>query len=323
MRLLFILLLTVFFTLPSFAAPKWYLNQEVVHQSFEILGYGEGKTKDEAFMNAASEISSQIIVSVSSKSEFYSSTNGGTSQNKEIKAQTSAILKGLQTVKSEKDDLFYVAVRFINLPLVSQVALRQGTEACAKPENNKYLNQTAFAAEFKEKVGCLPLITWYKTSGVWFAEVEGESYIVPANDFIKLFREGGSDKIVLQPSKSLLKHKEAYHFLINLKEDGYFSLFQMNQSGSVNMLIENEEVKSGMELIYPDIEKYDGLEAMLPDGTDSDKDMAFAALCSDKLDTGLFEEISTKTNFSGKGFMNLLRQTDKCEIYSTVTEVRK
>jgi len=323
MRLILIVFTAAIFTFTSYAAPKWYLNQEVEHKSFEIIGYGEGKTKDEAFSNAASEISSQILVSVSSKSEFYSSTSGDSSQNKEIKSQTSAILKGLQTVKSEKNEMFYVAVRFINLPLVSQVAIRQGKNACAKSENNQFMNHTSFAAEFKNKIGCLPLITWYKTSGVWFAEIEGESYIVPSSDFIKLFREGGSDKIVLQASKSLLKHKEIYHFLINLKQDGYLSLFQVNQTGSVNLLIDNEDVKTGMELIYPDVEKYDGLEAMLPDIADSDKDMAFAALCPNKIDTGLFEEISTKTNFNGKGFINLIRQTDKCEIYSAVTEVRK
>lgn len=88
------------------------------------------------------------------------------------------------------------------------------------------------------------------------------------------------------------------------------------------MLMDNEDVKSGMELIYPEVEKYEGIEAILPEGADSDKDMTFAVLCPDKLDTGLFEEISTKTNFRGKGFFYLLLQTDKCEIYSTVTEVR-
>jgi len=272
-------------------------------------------------MNAASEISSQILVNVSSKSEFYTSSSGYSSKSIDIKAQTSAILRGLQIVKLEKKDLFYVAVKFTNLPLVSQVALRQGKNACVKTEANKYLNHTVLANEFKEKIGCLPLITWYKTSGVWFAEIDGESYIVPAYDFMKLFREGGSDKILLQPSKSLLKHKEVYHFLIYLKQDGYLSLFQVNQSGSVNLLIDNEEVKTGMELIYPDIEKYEGLEAVLPEGADRDKDMVLAALCPTKIDTGLFEKISGKTNLNGKGFINLLRQTDECEIYSKVTEV--
>lgn len=129
---LWIVLFTVLFAFSSFGAPDWYLKQELEHKSFEIIGYGEGKTKDEAFMNSASEISAQILVHISSKSEFYTSSSGDSSNYRDIKSKTSAILKGLQIVKSEKENIFYVALKFVNLPLVSQVAIRQGEKLALK-----------------------------------------------------------------------------------------------------------------------------------------------------------------------------------------------
>lgn len=308
----------------AYAEPAWYGSRNIAHEPYEIMGYGEGAADNDAMGYALKDISEQIHITVSSQSELRESTYGQSSFNQLIRINSKTDFSNIQIVKTAKEnDKIYMAVKYINMPLVPLVKLKQGAGACKEENTNPYIDKTLAASEFRSAIGCMPSITLFKTSDTWYAEIGLHVYALSHNDFSKFLAGVFSDDVEIAGTSAQLKPGETYRLNSTLHERGYFSLFQVNQSGSVNVLVSNLAVKNGSKITYPDIKKYNGLEAVLPENADSDKDMTLGALCSDKIDTTVFSNMSDETNISNAGFPQLIETTKGCHIASIITEVKR
>lgn len=308
----------------AYAEPEWYESRNVVHEPYEIIGYGEGKTDNDAMSFALKDISEQIHITVSSESVLKESNYGQSSFNQLIKTNSAAAFNNIQIIKTKKEkDKTYLAVKYINMPLVPLVKLRQGADACTTKNTNQYIEKTPLASEFKSALGCTPSITLFKTSDTWYAEISGHVYPLSHNDFSKFIAGVFSDDVDITSTSAQLKPGETYRLTSILHSNGYFSLFQVNQSGSVNVLISNQAVDNGSKITYPDIKKYNGLEAVLPENSDSDKDMAIGAICRKKIDTAIFSGMSSETDISNSDFPKLIEITKDCHFASIITEVKR
>jgi hypothetical protein len=325
MKKIFIIL--IIFSINCFAAaPNWFINRNITHKTYEIIGYGSGTTFAEANTNAKKDIAEQLVVNIKSDNEisqYLKNNDYSKFIRQNIKTSTNIKVSGIKKIKTEKkDNLYYVALKYMNLPLTAKVFNDFKDNICkGKKETNKYLLLTELANEFKNKFNCIPNITLFNNNGLWFVEIKGNSYFLDFKDFIKLFKEGGAPEIFFMPSKRHLKSGEIYHFIIYPKEKGYLSLYQVNKKGDVFLFIDNEPVVANMELVYPNLDEYDGLEAVAKSGG-REMDLTIATLCKEKMQNGIFSIISENVEEGYGGFDRLIDMIDKCKVYSIITEVK-
>lgn len=319
-----IFLTFVLFVNFAYATPQWFTERSIAHQPFVIIGYGSGETKEIAYNNAISEIANQINVFINVRMDISESNISERYIKRDINSISSLNLYDLESVKTDYvHDSYYIAVKFNNLPLVSRVIYSAGASICDKKEDNMYLLSTQFAAEFINQIGCFPKMVWNSNSGGWSLTLNDKSFHVPSHEFVKLFADVHSDTVHLTSSKKLLKENEIYHYLIDISEPGRLSLYQANSRGSVSILLSNIDIKNNSSLIFPDLKIYDGIEALISNNAETEKDIAIAILCSKPIDNGLFSEISTDMPVPNFSFFSLLDIIKNCKIASFVTEVRK
>lgn len=116
-----VILLFVLFTsfLFSSTIPQWYLSQNISKtNSYDIIGYGEGISKDEAVQNALVNISRQISVKIDSTVQINKSTVGGYSKGIKSNStqQTNSSITDYEVIKSSYDQKYFVAILYENIP---------------------------------------------------------------------------------------------------------------------------------------------------------------------------------------------------------------
>ncbi len=98
------------------AIPIWYANHTVKSNSNIYYGYGQGLTKKEAYQNAASEISNQLKVEISSIFKIEDRVRNDNVTNfvsKHITSNSHSILKNIKIIESTKDNnIFYILLEY-------------------------------------------------------------------------------------------------------------------------------------------------------------------------------------------------------------------
>jgi len=324
LKLLFIVIASVSSIFAS-ETPEWYGSASLPHESYEIIGYGSGSSLAEAETNARSEIAKSLIVNINSKMNItYSQINEEQSKQiaQDIKETANLVLSGIEIIKREcKNNKCYVALKYINLPLAAKINKQVGDSACKKLENNKYLLHTQFFKELQEEIGCYPVLKFYNIGNNIFAELNGTPFYISPNDFLKLFTEVDNEYFSLTPTKKVLKSGDIYQLKLSINRDGYLSVYQVSKIGGVSVLIDNEYVLKDMDLIYPETDKYEGLEAYLSENDNREIDLTIATLCNEKINNNMFGKISNEKQIPNSGFGSLIKMISQCDINSKIIEV--
>ena len=142
------------------------------------------------------------------------------------------------------------------------------------------------------------------------------------NNFIKLFVNIENQDIKLD-LKDSYKNKEYYFIKIKTLKDGYINIFQVYDSGETVLLLSNKKVDKSTNIIYPNPNEYDGLEAVVPKGQDKTKDLTIVALCKDKKDFSLFDKVDTTINKKSLYFEQVLDKIDNCKLATKVINTMK
>ncbi len=311
------------FIIQLFASPpNWYINHQVSHQSYEIIGYGEGSTLDEAKQIAKNDIAKMIQTNISSKISINKSSKDGT-YNKNITSnineETTVLLTDLKVMNTKySDSKYYVAIKYINLPFAKKVKVLIGNNISLKKSNNKYLNQTPLMNELKEEFGFYPKISLSENNLI----INNQSFHLTKNNFIKLFTNISNNSLSLD-MKDTYKNGEYYFIKVKSNKDGYLNIFQVYESGETALLLSSKKVKVNDKIIYPNSNKYDGLEAVVPKGQNKTKDLTIFALCNDKKDFSLFDKIDITINKKSLYFGLVLDKIDNCKITMKVINTIK
>jgi hypothetical protein len=108
--------MVLLFATSVFAEPTWYANYALKGYNQIYYGYGQGSTKDEAYQNAASEISQQIEVEIFfslKREDRIRNDNLSSNIKSSISTNSSVTLKNLIIKKSTKENnTFYILLEY-------------------------------------------------------------------------------------------------------------------------------------------------------------------------------------------------------------------
>ncbi len=302
--------------------PNWYINQSLSSRNYEIIGYGEGFTLEEAKQISKSDISKMIQTTISSNISIDKNLNNDIySKNisTNINEKSDILLTDLKVIKTSfSDDNYYVAIKYINLPFAKKVKLLTKDIKALEKSTNKYLNQTPLMNELKEEFGFYPKVSLDKNNMI----INNQSFHLSQNDFLKLFVNLKNQDIELD-MKDSYKNKKYYFIKVKTLKDGFLNIFQIYQSGETILLLSNKKIVKNSNIIYPNTKEYDGLEAVVPKGQDKTKDLTIIALCKNKKDFSLFDKVDIDTKKKSLLFGQLLYIIKNCNMRTMVINVRK
>lgn len=237
-------------------APAWFgtLSSSA---DFEIIGYGEGITLDEAKSNAKSDIAKSIRSHIDSTFSTHTSVNNSavnhTAQSS-IRETSNLTITDAQLKKSEQNNgRFYVALRYENLPLSTKLAKRGGQALCGKP--NAYLAQTPTLLNLSSELNCSVSVDITRENEGWYLGRGEHRNSMNNADFRALMIETSMGTLRIKSNRTLINEEETYTLnLEGLPAMGYLSLFDVYDDGRV-VLMENNlnlATKSKKEFLYPD-----------------------------------------------------------------------
>ncbi len=236
--------------------PSWFgiLPNDV---SYEIIGYGDGATFDEAKSNAKSDIAKTIRSHINSS--FTTQTTVGDStlhhNAQSIVNETSnLIITDTKLKKSEQSNgRFYVALGYENLSLAVKLAKRGGHSLCGV--SNTYLAQTPTVLKLSQELNCSVSVDIIRENDGWYLG-RGEHRLSMNNgDVRELMIETSLGALRLKSNRTLVNEDEAYTLhLDGFPTLGYLSLFDVYDDGRVVLMESNINLTllRKKTLLYPD-----------------------------------------------------------------------
>ena len=318
------------------SAPIWFSSRTLLKENFEYIGYGQGKTKEQAMLSAKSDLALSISSRVSYVIEDSIKTDGKTSSNKtqsHSKIESNLQLSNIKQVKNEViHGITYSAYSYSNLPVVSEVFESHLSIKCTK-KPHPYLKYTPLFKAVKQQLfindpNCEPQMqvtyknhTWYLL--VTSTENKTKMFALGENDFSLLFARISSDAIKLRSSSSSLKEGDLYHFNMQIKPFGYLSLLYFSGDGQLSILKNNEWQNGDNNSTYPDLKLYDGLAAEANKQRYS-QDLAILALCDNTIDLSNISDISIEHSQEKNQyqFNQVMQKIAKCKISSEIIKIQ-
>ena len=310
------------------APPSWYTHLPV--RQYEIIGYGSGASLEAAKTEARSDIAKSLVVRI--RSEFRADTTATKEllkQNVElhIDEYTDVVLTDAKVIRSKQvSGIFYVALLYENLPL--ELKIKKAFNGMALPEmpQNSLYRYAFFSKTLKSQFGYIPAYSLFFKNGLYYLHMEEKVFALKKSDLRLFFFEKQSPEVSLAASSKHLHTDDFFHFNIAAKRAGYLSLLQVDEEGRVIVHIDNSAVKGNKNIVYPDLRLYDGLQAGIVNRADKISEQYVAALCSDRIDLGLFEHASRSFTESAEAirYPQLNKMIGNCFYASTVLQtVRK
>jgi len=321
-------------------APKWFHSQEFFNNTkpFEIIGFGDGCSFEEARIKARNEIAKQIKIML--KSNFSINERLKSNDDKEeekyslniqnkVSEQTSVELDDVIQINSERiNNHTYVALKYIHLPTAKKIKYKldlNGKFNCNNKTNNiEFLSKTPLMKKLKRVFGCEPKIEIVYKNSNWYISVEQILTRIPAFEFIDLWTGYSDHAIKIKTSKNFLNKGDIFQIKIDIFKQGYLSLFDIYHTGQTVILINNQKINKSQQLIYPDHKRFEGLEADIPLNQNHSKDLYISMLCSNFKDFSRYEPIDEKYLATNQSFYfgHLLEDMKGCHIASEIVHIR-
>jgi len=275
MRTVFLIL--TFLAQLSADAPAWFGNLPI-GMAYEIIGYGEGISLDEAKMNAKSDIAKTIKTHIDSISTTQTSVNNTTlnhNASQSVRETSNLTITDVKLKNSElKDGLFYVALLYDNRPLFIKLAKQGGKSLCG--ESNPYLAQTEILKNLSSELNCSTSVEITREQNGWYLGRGEHQAVLSDDNFEKLMIETSNGTLRLSSSPSRVNVDEVYTLSLDtLPLSGYLSLFDVYNDGKVVVMEKNIDLTrhAKKKLLYPndlrpDLELVGGLNVPMKDALD-------------------------------------------------------
>lgn len=309
------------------ANATWFYK--IPSKDYEIIGYGVGKSYEEAITLAKADISSYIQSEIKSELKIdtkESNDDFSHSAKSSIKSVSNTVLAGVEVIKTEQiKDRYYVAVKYDTRPFGVKFIEKIGNKKLCTNKIS-FLNKTPFGENLKKLASCDLDLKLYKNNNIFFIENNGISMVWSEDNIDALFVEQQNVDLNLKPSKTNLKHNEAFYLsLKSNKMGGYVSFFNLYNQGEVVLMVDNIPNNFGKTIKIPQFLD-ENLELVAStNGKDDTKDLYIVIWHKDKLQFPTFDIISDKTvdNSSNDNFSKLIDILDKNVWSSALVRVKK
>lgn len=302
-------------------APAWFhLPSE---RSYEIMGYGQADTLDEARGMALKEISQTLKVNVSSSTDINNKLKND-EYNQEItqnlKTSTSAVLIGSKVDRSVKvDEVWYVAVVYDTSSYGAKLK-RALNNSVLKNEKLNYLSSTSLVRGINEEVGYKLRYKLLRENDLWKLQYRDIKLVISESDIVKLFAFNNGSRIGLKLNKKIFYPQDVMQFSIGLKKPGYVSMLYVEANGKVGVLFANK--KQSRSSTYPAKNSDEELVVANPYKKVLNE-MYLTTLSQKPLNLTLFESVqSSYLDESNYKFAELVTLLDKTDFSSVVVKIK-
>jgi hypothetical protein len=306
--------------------PKWYAERSLIHASYEYIGYGKGTTKEKARVQANVEIAQSIRshINVVNKENIHVMDEQFHRESVSISEVISDVT--LSNIKLKKiqivGDNVFIAYKYDNSSLAMKIARRLKGTICIEYDQG-FLNSTPLFQTIKSQLGCIPKTEIFYKNDNWNLHVSGEVFIISQAEFELIFSEVDNKNVKLDLSKSNINVGDLYHINIQPKREGFLSLIQIFNTGEIQLLIDNKDVHANQQIVFPDLNEYDGLYAESSNKVNS-RDLTLSILCSSEINlkdikTIGIEIVSTNNHYA---LNSVLKRIDSCSVSSKVTYIK-
>lgn len=279
----------------------------------KLVGYGEEKNLPQAIANAKANISGQIKTQISS-SMIQNNTLKNETYNHEViqnqQSSTQATMTDITVLKQEKvGDMWYVAVEFENIPTLQKFINKLPINLTDEPQNS-YLVKTELFDELHKSLGKSIDTVLVRKDGAWCLRYKDILQNIDDRSFEDLFTSTKDQNISFTLNKKipLLYDGEKFSFTLSSTNDGFVSLLDVFEDGSVAVLSANIPISKSTLATVPSIkDKNDFEAATLTKGKDSFD--LFVAIYSEKplnLDRFILADDNVQTSENAKSFDKLI-----------------
>jgi len=274
------------------AYPQWYKHRELQSTvKYEVIGYGQGKTIKEAEANAKEDIAQTLISKVHSSFTSETSVYNDTFTNKneaKLKITSNIHLHNVKAIKKEQlNNIFYVALKYKNLDLAYRIKTTIGSLQCNKKQYNNYLSRTPLIKELTASIGCKLDFKLDRRNEAWYLKYNEHLFLLSDDEFEELYVSKINDKFEFTSSKRVLTDGDSFHFALNSKREGYVTLLNVYENGTVTLLQPSILIKNSIQVPSIDSENY--FEAGLVTEGVNTYDLYVAIYTKKQLDMSRFE----------------------------------
>jgi hypothetical protein len=265
--------------------PEWF-SKHIVSDSNQhlIVGFGEGKSKEEAKQNALRGISEQIKLQVNSSSSSRKTVDRinkeesfQSSFEEKVALYSSSDLSGAKLLKeSYLDGIYYLSYGFDNRSLPLKI---KGLSCKTKRIGDDFKSHLPI----NRATACQWALEYRQNS--WYLDIGSKSITLRDIDLFNNFFLSASNnrlKVDISPSNRV-QNGDYYHIEITSKNLNFISMFLINELGQVQVLFANRESK-GDSYIFPDLKQYNGLLAHkdIEDKRATQRDMLLVFNCKNQ-----------------------------------------
>lgn len=256
--------------------PDWFVKKNIEAEEHEVIGYGVGKTLEEAIDGAKKDIAlfeSRPTVRILNRSK----EGKNTSIQWSIQwVKVDIVVTDTETIKQEpREGEWYVAVKCDNQPFEKKFAKKM-RQPCGNEKQNRYLQQTPLVKAINKELKCEPDLRILRKNNVWYMSYNKlilpltndykklyfssnlehlKKILIPSNtttDFKRLFVSTSSDTVIIKPLQDEILEGSELNFIASAKRDGYISLIGVYENGEVFVVSANQQINPNKELIIPD-----------------------------------------------------------------------
>jgi len=314
-----------------FAAPNWFKNREFNDSNSQIFfGYGEAQNSADALYQAKLDIAAQLKTRVASSFSKIQKDDGTNYSNLTVittEADVKADIVDVEIVKQEKiDNNFYVVLKYENIKAINKFANKLPKDFVSEAPNN-YFSKTLLYKDLKNVIKKDIDIKLARENELWYLQYKNILQVLDKNSFEELFTTINSPYLSTSiiSQKPILYDGDTFSFKVKSKEDGYISILEVDEEGSVAVLLNNKKVSKDNTLQYPDVyDKYDLEIATLEENIDSFS--VFVVVFSKDYDSFInnFSSVSYSINQSenSKKFNRLIDYLNGKKFTATRVDIR-
>ena len=274
--------------------PSWFLQRSYQPaKSYEVIGYGMGKTLKEASLHAKEDIAGQLMTEISSTKKSRLQSKDDTlarSLDIEIDTQVHTVLSDLTPVKTQRaGETFFVALKYDNLKLSQRLVRKAEKIACLRRPLNPYLAATPMYREIKKAAGCDIDVSLVRKDRAWFIAYDTVLLPIAPVDYKDLFVSVKYSPVTFSVSKSPLREGDRFFFTLHASERGYVTLLDVYANGMTAVVEPSFLMRKGQTRRLPSEDAQSYFEAAVLDAGVPTYDLYVVLFSRRPIDVSRFE----------------------------------
>lgn len=233
--------------------PKWYSSRTIdTKAKYEIIGYGEGKSSQEAKANAKVDIAETLNSQVTSSIAITTSVDNDDAQTQRrsnLKVTSNLNLQNVKVIKQEEQEgRFFVALQYNNLDLAYRMKTRVGKFHCDDAKRDSYLDQTPLIQRVTASLGCKLDLQLERKNSAWYLQYKEHLFALTPKEFEELFVTTKNRSFGFKPSRDILVDGDSFYFTFHSKERGYITLLDVYANGIVTLIQPSVAIKGSLQI---------------------------------------------------------------------------